>query len=339
MMKKKVSIYDIAKYLKVSPATVSYAMNGVKKVSEETREKVMDAIDKLGYVPDHNARYLTTGESHLIGLFLPLNDASIAFLQNPFYVEFIGGLEQGISNNDYDIVIGCQKNQSNFKYWAKSRGLDGVVMLGKYPKNVYDDIKELHIPVVLTDVYEDYANEFHNVRIDDEYGMYLATNYLIENGHRKIGFVGSVHSSLVDKKRYDGYLKAMSENQLSIQEDYVYSSFATFDDGNHIADEIIHRKNVSAIVCAADIIGIGIIKRYIELGKKIPDELSIIGFDDIQDAKYIYPGLTTIRQDIGQKGKLAAEIILEKIHSNDDQATLINIKPTLVVRESVKNIR
>lgn len=337
-MDKKVSIYDIATYLNVSPATVSYAINGVKKVSLETKEKVMKAIKELGYVPDHNARSLSTGKSHLIGLFLPLDDASVAFLQNPFYVEFIGGLEKGIANYDYDIVIGCQKNQNNFKYWAKSRGLDGIVMLGKYPKNVYEDIKNLDIPVVLTDVYEDYANEFHNVRIDDEYGMYIATKYLIENGHKKIGFVGNFASSLVDKKRYCGYLKALNENNLSSSDEYIYESFATFDDGYALADEIIKRNNVTAIVCSGDIIAIGIIKRYLELKKEIPESLSIVGFDDIHDAKYITPGLTTIRQDINKKGEMAAKIILSKIELNEREPSLINIKPKLIVRESVKKI-
>lgn len=337
-MKKKISIYDIAKYSGVSPAAVSYVINGVNKVSEETKIRVLAAIEELGYVPDHNARSLSTGKSHLIGLFLPLNDASIAFLQNPFYVEFIGGLEQGIANYDYDIVIGCQKNQYNFKDWAISRGLDGVVMLGTYPKNVYDDIKKLNIPVALTDVYEDYSKEFHNIRIDDEKGTYIATKHLIENGHTKIGFVGCRDLSFVDKQRYDGYVKAMKEHDLSISEDAFYHSFATFDDGIKVADNIMIKNNVTAIVCAADIIAIGIIRRYIEKGKKVPEDLSVVGFDDIQDAKYIYPGLTTVHQDIGKKGKLAAELILKSLRDKVNEASLVITEPSLVIRESVKKI-
>lgn len=338
-MKKKISIYDIAKYSNVSPAAVSYVINGVNKVSDATRQKVLAAIDELGYVPDHNARTLSTGKSHLIGLFLPLNDASIAFLQNPFYVEFIGGLEQGIANHDYDIVIGCRKNQYNFKDWAQSRGLDGVVMLGTYPQNVYDDIKKLNIPVALTDIYEDYSSEFHNIRIDDEKGAYIATKHLIDNGHKKIGFVGCRDLSLVDKQRYNGYVKAMKEHNLEINEDAFYHCFATFDDGVKVADNIMIKQNVTAIVCSADIIAIGIIRRYIEKGRKVPDELSIVGFDDIQDAKYIYPGLTTIHQDIGKKGKLAAEVILKNLRDNCNSSTLVVTEPTLVERESVKKIK
>lgn len=338
-MKKRTSIYDIAKYLNVSPATVSYVINGKKKVSEETQKKVFAAIEELGYVPDHNARTLSTGKSHLIGLFLPLDDASIAFLQNPFYVEFIGGLEQGIANYDYDIVIGYKKNQNNFKDWAISRGLDGIVMLGTYPKNVYEDIKKLNIPVVLTDVYEEYAEEFHNIRIDDEKGMYLSTKHLIENGHTNIGFVGARSYSLVDKTRYKGYIKALKENNIEVDENNVFECFATFDDGYNIADKILANKNITGVVCSADIIAIAIVKRFKELGKEIPKDLSIVGFDDIQDAKYIFPGVTTIRQDIGKKGNNAAKIIIDCLENESNVNKVITLEPRLVKRESVKNIK
>lgn len=337
-MKNKVSIYDIAKYSEVSPAAVSYVINGVNKVSEETRKKVLKAINDLGYVPNHNARTLSTGKSHLIGLFLPLSDTSIAFLQNPFYAEFIGGLEKGIMNADYDIVIGSLKNEHDFERWIRSRNLDAVVMLGKYPKSVYDDIKKLNIPIVLTDVYEEYSNEFHNIRIDDEKGMYLATKHLIDKGHKDIGFIGFKEISLVDKKRYLGYKKAMEENKIEVKEEFLFTSFATFDDGYKIADEIINRNSVTAVACSADIIAIGIIKKYNELGKKVPDDLSIVGFDDIRDAEYIYPGLTTIHQDIGLKGEKAMEIILDTLKTNHNKKIIINLEPSLVIRDSVKEV-
>jgi len=337
-MKSKVSIYDIAKYSNVSPAAVSYVINGVNKVSEETRNKVLKAIEELGYVPNHNARSLSTGKSHLIGLFLPLSDTSVAYLQNPFYVEFIGGLEKGIRDADYDIVIGSLKNENDFERWARSRNLDAVVMLGKYPRNIYDDIKRLNIPVVLTDVYEEYSNEFHNIRIDDEKGMYISTKYLIEKGHREIGFIGFKEASLVDKNRYLGYKRAMDEYNIEIKDEFLFTSFATFDDGYKIADEILRRQSVSAVACAADITAIGIIKRYSELGLKVPDDLSIVGFDDIRDAEYIYPGLTTIHQDIGLKGEKAMTIILDSLKTNNIKKILINLDPFLVERGSVKEV-
>jgi len=333
-MSNKVSIYDIAKSINVSPASVSYVINGVNKVSQKTKEKILKAIDELGYVPDHNARTLSTGKSHLIGLFLPLYDAYVAFLQNPFYVEFIGGLEMGIAGEDYDIVIGCRKNQDNFKDWARSRCLDAVVMLGSYPENIYDDIKQLNIPVVLTDIYEDYASEFHNIRIDDVKGEYLATKHLIANGHKDIGFVGSA-DSLVDQQRFEGYKKALKEAQIPFDQEKFFNSYATFDDGYNIADKIMEKNNVTAVACSADIIAIGIMKRYIEKGKKLPKDLSIVGFDDIKDSNYVYPGLTTIKQDIGLKGKMAAQMLIEDLKKKNNTYGLITLKPELIIRDSV----
>ena len=338
-MKRKISIYDIAKYSNVSPAAVSYVINGKKKVSDATREKVLQAIKELNYVPDHTARSLSTGKSHLIGLFLPLSETSDAFLSNPFYVEFIGGLSKGIAGHDYDIVIASLKNENNFIDWAKSRAVDGIVMLGKYPKKIYDDIKELNIPVVLTDVYEDYSSEFHNIRVNDEDGMYLATKHLIDLGHKEIGFVGAWDISLIDYQRYLGYLKAMKEANLTVNDEHLFFSFATFDYGQKAADEIIKRNNVSAVVCSADIISIGIIRRYIEHGRKVPDDLSIVGFDDIQDSKFIYPSLTTIKQDIALKGAKAAEIIVRNINESCLSSSLTVLDTKLVIRESTKEVK
>ncbi|MDE7095831.1 MAG: LacI family transcriptional regulator, partial [Anaeroplasmataceae bacterium] len=335
-LKRKTSIYDIAKCINVSPTTVSYVINNKGKVSWETRQKVLKAIEELGFVPDTTARSLSTGKSHLIGLFLPLDNAAVAFTQNPFYVEFLTGLEIGIADYDYDIVIGCQKNINNFGEWVRSRGLDGVIMIGRYPQKTYQIIDKLNIPIVLIDVYEEYPEKFYNIRVDDKKGMYDATKYLISKGHTKIGFIGAPKRNLIDYNRYKGYELAMIEANLAIEEDYLFDEFSTFDSGLKVGEKLIEQRNVSAVVCCADIIAIGIIRKFNERNLKIPDELSIVGFDDIQDAKFIYPGLTTIRQDIRQKGELASRTIMQHINHQTTNESLISLDLSLVERESVK---
>ncbi len=337
-MAKKVSIYDVAKSCHVSAASVSYVLNGKKKVSLETKRKILKAIDELGFVMDSSARALSTGSSHLIGLFLPLDDASLAFMQNPFYAELLAGLETGISKFDYDIVIGYQKNTNDFKSWVRSRGIDAIVMLGRYPKTIYNDIKKLNIPAVLIDIYEEYAKEFYNIRIHDEEGMYKATKYLIENGHKQIGFVGAKNKTLVDFMRYKGYKKAMLEANLKVDESMYFEAFATFDDGVRVAEEIIQKQNVTAVVCTGDITAIGIIRKYGELKKTIPDDLSIVGFDDIQVSQFVYPGVTTVRQDIRLKGELASKVIIENLVKKKTMVKTITLDPALVIRESVKKV-
>ena len=337
-MSKKVSIYDVAKRCHVSAATVSYVINGKKKVSSKTRKNVLNAIEELGFVMDSSARALSTGKSHLIGLCLPLDDASIAFSQNPFYAELLGGMETGIAHFDYDIVIGYQKNNTNFKDWVRSRGLDGIVMLGRYPESVYKDIKKLSIPTVLIDVYEEYEKDFYNIRTNDELGMYKATKYLIDNGHKLIGFAGSKSRTLVDLSRFHGYERAMKEANLPFDDEMIYDAYATFDEGVRVASEIINRNNVTSIVCTGDIMAIGIIRKFEELKKQIPEDLSIVGFDDIQIAQYIYPGITTIRQNIRLKGELASQAILEDLRNKKNNLKTITLEPTLVIRESVKKV-
>ncbi|MCM1197082.1 MAG: LacI family transcriptional regulator [Roseburia sp.] len=337
-MKRKTSIYDIAKCINVSPTTVSYVINNKGKVSWETRQKVLKAIEELGFVPDTTARSLSTGKSHLIGLFLPLDNAAVAFTQNPFYVEFLSGIEMGIAEYDYDIVIGCHKNLRNFGEWVHSRGLDGVILIGRYPSKTYESIKNLNIPIVLIDVYEEYSKDFYNIRVDDTKGMYDATKYLIQNGHKKIGFIGAPKRNTIDFKRYVGYEMAMKEAGLAIQPDYLFDEFATFDSALKVGEKLLEQKNVSAVVCCADIIAIGIIRKFNERNKKVPDELSIVGFDDIQDSKFIYPSLTTIRQDIRLKGELASRTIMQHLNKEKKNETLILLDLNLIERESVRKI-
>lgn len=336
-MDKKVSIYDIARYLNLSVATVSYAINGKGKISDKTRKRVQEAINELGYVVNNTARSLSTGKSHLIGFLLPLEDTSAGLIENPFYVEFISGMEKGFKNYNYDIVIANLDNELKIYDWVISRGIDGIIVLGKYPKAVYEELKSLNIPIVLTDVYEDYSKEFFNIRIDDEYGAYIACKHLIDNGHTKIGFVGNKSQSLVDNQRFLGYKRALMEANIPFSDNNVFECFSTFDNGYKMAD-IIKDSNVTGVVCSADIIAVGIIKRYHDLKIAIPDDLSLVGFDDIKEATHIFPSLTTIRQDITNKAIMAAKMILDSLEYNDSAIRLQILRPSLIIRDSVKKL-
>ena len=335
---KKVSIYDVAEYCGLSVASVSYAINGKKKVSEKTRSKVLEAIDVLGYYPNYTARALSTGKTGLVGILLPLNDASIAFLQNPFYVELIGGFEKVSVQYNYDIIIGMEQKEEKLEDWIKRRTIDGLILIGSHPESTYQILKNINIPIVLIDDYSNESKYFNNIRTDDTYGMYIATKHLIENGHKKIGFVGNHKLYLIDNMRYLGYQKAMEEAGLKITDDKLYMCDATFDEGLKIAENIIKDKNVTAVVCSADILGIAIIKKAEELGYKIPDDLSIVGFDDVQSANYLYPGLTTVHQEIGQKGILAANILIDILEHKEQENKNLVLEPYLVKRESVKTV-
>lgn len=333
---KKTSIYDIAKKVNVSAATVSYVLNGkTKKVSLETRKKVFQAMDELGYTRNHAAFSLSTGKSHLIGLTLPYSSPSVAFLYNPFYAEFLGFFEETLKQKGYDVIIGSTIDDREFERWYKSRVLDGVMVLGNLGKKAESMLKRINAPVVLADVYEDYDAPFANIRFDDEKAEYLATIHLISIGHKKIGYLGGPDTSIVNHKRFCGYEKALIECDYEIPKDCIFHTNTTLEGGYEMGDRIKKQLDkMSAIVVDADIVAIGLIRRLLELGVKLPEELSIVGFDDIQPAQYIFPPLTTVHQDIKEKATLAANAILEAISSLNKRKVTYVIEPSLVIRSS-----
>ncbi len=333
---KKPNIYDIAKRVDVSSATVSYVLNGKEgKVSEATKKRIYKAMDELGYTRDHAAVSLSTGKSHLIGIVLPLNATSEAFFNNPFYGEFLGSFNETLQEKGYDVIICSSKSVGDFERWYKSRALDGVVVLGSLSKDMELALSRINATAVLVDVYDEYTTPFTNIRINDENGEYAATGHLLSLGHSKIGYLGGPDKSIVNHRRYCGYEKALLERELPIRKDLIFHTLTTFEGGYEMGEEIAkHLGEMSAIVCDADIVAIGLIRRLEELGFSLPKDLSIVGFDDIQPAQYIYPSLTTVHQDIKEKGALSAKTILDELSNKPSSKKTYVIEPRILVRQS-----
>ncbi len=340
-MSKKVSVRDVAKHAGVSVAAVSYVLNGINKVSEATKKIILNSIEELGYEVNLIAKGLSTGKSKLIGVILPITeqgDSTNDLLENPFFSEFFRGIEKTFQNEEYDFIISGLNVQGNYKNWIKRRKLDGIILLGAYPKSIYEEIKELNIPVVVNDIYEDnnLISDFHCVRIDDELGSYEATKHLISLGHTNIGFAsGNKKSSRINQERFNGYVRALNEAGISLNDDYIFEELSTLEGGKIISQKIIKNKiNISAIHVAADIMAIGIIKEYQKQGKSIPEDLSIVGYDDIQLSRFITPALTTINQDILYKSEISARLLLKDLRKRTSAKELKIIKPKLIVRKS-----
>lgn len=341
-MAKKINIAEIARLAGVSTATVSYVINDLGKVSEKTKRKVQRIIAELDYIPSLNAKSLSNGQTKLIGVTLPLiapSDTTGSLLEtNPFFAEYLGEIHKVISEYGYDILLSGIQVKGKYKNWIKSRGLDGIILLGSYPQDIYEEVKELNIPTVLTDIYEDYSANFHTINSDDADGSYQATKHLIDLGHKRIGFVGgSITKSPIHNNRYLGYGKAMLDAGLKINSDFVYETLTTFEGGVNLAHQLMNdNSGLTALVVDADIVALGIMKTYQDAGKKIPDHLSIVGFDDIQSASFTSPGLTTIRQFISKKGELAATLVMKDILENTHTAESKMVKSKLIVRGSTR---
>ncbi len=339
-MSKKVTIYDIARYLHVTPATVSYALNNVSKVSEDTRKEVLAAAKELGYSRDYNAVSLSTGKTHLIALFLPLDDIYRAFVENSFYGEFIGSFEKQIQKYGYDLLIEPLMNEKDLLPWLRGRGVDAAAVIGVFPKHYYKAFKTINKPVVLVDAFDENSQEFNNIRVEDKDGTYLATEYLIKNGHTNIAFAsGNYLNSVVDQRRVDGYKKALDEYNIPYKEEYMYISEVGSDGGLAISKNIMDNKDITAVVCAADSLAIGIMNGYRSSGKDIPNDLSIIGFDDIISSRIVYPALTTVKQNISEKGRVAAKLLLDDLKNKELNHKTVILNPELIIRGTVKAIK
>ncbi|MDR2021073.1 MAG: LacI family transcriptional regulator [Treponema sp.] len=323
---KRITIKDVAREAGVSSATVSYVFNGKKAISDETKAKVFAAIEKLDYVPNINARSLSTQDSLLIGVLIPQSEPGNRLMfENTFYSEILGAIEYEARIHGYHILISGVDADKSYLDLARERSLDGIIAIGVYPDDFYRRVKESGIPLVLVDSYCG-DNHCHNIRIDDIYGSYLAVSYLIDRGHRDIAFFcGRLQENGVMQKRLAGYRQALDEGRLPFNKKYVFEGNIDFDHGFKLARHFLRAKlPVSVVFAAADILAIGAMKFFYEAGLRIPEDISVIGFDDLQIAHYVSPGLTTVRQEIALKGKKAVELLVQNIKN-----------PALTKREEV----
>jgi len=332
---KKPSIYDIAEAVGVSPAAVSYVIHGKNKVSPATRQRILDAMEKMGYTIDRAAASLSTGKSALVGVCFPLRSQFEVFSDNPFYSEFLAAFSKEAADHGYDVVVGYVQSPDTFEKWMLSRRLDGVVVFGLYSPEIFKIIRRHHIPFVLSDTYEN-LTDCSVVRVADEEGGYLAARYLLDQNLHKIAFVGGqLSESKVDAYRFGGMKRALAEENL--EPAYALETRTTFDGGYEAAEEIYKNLGkIDAVFCGSDIVAIGLMRRLQELGVSIPDDISVIGFDNLQAATYVYPALTTIAQDISAKGQFAADSIFHLIEDPSAPKEIHILRPSLVIRNSVQ---
>lgn len=336
----RATLKDVAQLAGVSTATVSYALSGKRTISEETKQRIQAAIEELDYVPDLNARGLSMRDSKLIGVVVPQTEPGERLMfQNSFYSEVLGSIEYYARQQGYHILISATDANESYLTLAKKRNLDGIIVIGMYPNDFYQQMKKTQIPIVLIDSYCS-DHYYHNIRIDDAYGSYLATRYILENGHRHIAFFsGQLKENGVMKKRLLGYQQALEEFEVPYQKEYVFEGQIDYNSGISLSKQLMESElPATGIVAAADILAIGAIKGLFEAGKRVPEAYSIIGFDDAEISQYLTPGLTTIRQQISMKGQKAVELLLKHIQDPTlpKQEEILPLQ--LVVRGSVRKL-
>lgn len=340
---RRISIKDVAKEAGVSASTVSYVLNNTptESISEDTRKRVISAVKKLRYVPNLNARSLSSRRSNLIGVLIPQTEPGKEFMfSNPFYGELLSAIEYTARQQGYHLLLsGTQEDQSYLSI-AHNRGVDGIIIVGTYPGKNLNELKRLDVPIVLVDSYV-MDEDFHTIGIEDKEGARMATRYLIEKGHRRIAFIsGSIRENGVNMKRYQGYCDVLREAGLKVDESAVYSGTVDYEYGLTAAGQYLDRgKRQTAAFITADVLSMGFINGLREKKVSVPDDISIVSFDDVYLANMAYPSLTTVHQDIDEKGRKAVELVLKAAKAKEHRHTECILPLCLVERDSVREWR
>lgn len=334
-----VTIKDIAKYAGVSVTTVSRALNGYPDVSEETRERIKKIAEQLNYTPNSIARGLVTNKTHTVGLIVSELIKPGAY--HPFFLEVLAGIKAGLKKDKYDLILFTvdpeSQDATSYEKLCNDRKVEGAIVEGLRLSDPYiEEIKKTQIPTVLIDI-PILTDKVGYVSSDNVRAAFEATSYLIKLGHRNIGFINGHNDAAVSFERLEGYKKALEKNNIPYKEEYVVFDDFTQEGGyNSFKTLVFEHPEITAVFHASDLMAIGSFKAAKDLGMKVPEDISIVGFDDIELASLISPGLTTIRQDTFKMGYNAAKHLLSIIKGEKPQHILIPHK--LVIRDSARKI-
>lgn len=334
----KVTIKDIAREAGVSVATVSNVLNGKGRVSAETAERIQRIIAEKNFVPSTLARGLKNKNTQLISVIVPYLKRG-NFEENPFFWQLISGVEMGTKDHKFNVML-TRVEQDNDLSFVQMHNVDGLIVVGiDADSELYRSILALKIPTVFMDSYIDQPG-LYQVHNDDLLGGYLGTKHLISQGHTKIVLVvGKLADRGVDFQRLLGYKKALAEAGLAYDVRLVLENGGSMLGGYHTAQKLISLpEKVTAAFVLSDIGAMGLIKGLYEMGKEVPADLSVVGYDDIFYSEYTIPSLTTIRQDIFKKGKMAADLLLAQINGEPVTEKNILLPVELKVRASTAKI-
>lgn len=324
-----ITIKDIAKVAGVSYATVSRALNDHPEINEETKKKIKDIARQMGYTPNAVARGLVKRNTNMIALLIP-------DITNPFYPEVARGVEDFARENGYCVFL-CntnwdEKNEQKYLNILKERRVDGII-IAPVSTETYDYISKdnADIPVVYIGNRVDDESASYVV-IDDFKAGYIATEYLIKLGHRNIAFIGGHNRSTSHTDRINGYKRALKENGLETDINSIKGySFKKESGYGTFLEMVKNRKVPTAIVAENDIIALGIMEAAEKHGYQVPEDISIIGIDDIEFGSLPKINLTTVAQPKFEIGQKACDILLDLISGNADSKHVI-LEPFLIVR-------
>ncbi|WHZ05795.1 LacI family DNA-binding transcriptional regulator [Neobacillus sp. YX16] len=334
-----VTIKDVAREARVSISTVSRVLNMSGYTSEKTKEKVLHAVKKLGYTGSLVAAAMIKKQTLTLGLIIP-------DIKNIFHSDLTRAIEDGANSHGFNIFL-CNTDNNlqkevEYIHLLIAKGVDGIIFSSPEVKD--KNIKEVKekfpdLPIVIL------GSKFHNltvneILVDNFDGGYRATSHLLEKGHKDIAFISGGIDSYSSIERHKGYKFALNESGIPINDDFVIFDRFYIESGYKNALKLLQKnKRPTAIFAGSDSIAVGIYKAARELNIKIPEQLSVVGFDDSQYAEILSPMLTTIHTPIKEMGQRAIEIIVKSLKEKKIFKETLMLYPTLVERESTMAVR
>ena len=338
---KQITIKDIAKICGVGVATVSRALNDHPDINPATRKKILEVVDEYGFVPNNSARNLKITESNTIAVL-------VKGMTNPFFMRMIGVMEEMIQAKHYSLELRHVDEMTDEVEVAfelvKEKKLRGIIFLGGLITHSTEKLEKIGIPFVLSTipVSEESEGDYSSVSVDDVEESRRIVNYLIENGHKRIAFLGASKDDIsIGKLRLLGYEKALAENSIKPDPKLIWhsdddSDTYSMENGYEVMRSKIKKKNdFTAVFAISDTMAIGAMKALREAGIRVPDDVSVVGYDGIDIGTFVVPELTTIRQPFEEMAEKTCEILFDVIRHGAKHRKVI-MKAQLVERQSVK---
>ncbi len=328
---------DIARLAGVSTSTVSHVINKSRFVSDEIAERVNNAAQQLNYAPSALARSLKMNRTKPIGMLVTTST-------NPFFGEVVKGVERSCYHQGYNLIL-CNTEGDNQRMKASintllQKRVDGLLLMCSTLEGERLDVFDRYpdIPIVVMD-WGPILFASDKIQDNSLQGGYMAAKHLIECGHKEIGCITGPLIRHQAQMRYEGYKRALAEAGIAINPDWIVESDFECEGGYQAFEKLYQRgKLPSALFVSNDMMAMGVIQAASQRGLRVPDDLSLIGYDDVHIAKFMTPALTTIHQPKYRLGKAAVDTLLYRLENPDTTAQVVQLEPTLVVRNSVRKL-
>lgn len=326
------TIEDVARLAGLSRTTVSRVINNHPYVAEEKKKLVIEAMERLGYVPNSSARSLRNQKTEMIAVFIPR-------VMNPFFSQLIDSMEMAAADNGYQLIV-CQTRYSpekelNYLNLLKTRQVDGVILASVQNDWTVIEPYLKYGPIVLCNEFEEHAN-VPMVCLDQQYGGYIAAKHLLEHGHKCIAYCCGGFRSAVARGREEGFKRAMREYKVPFYEELAFRNVFNIEDGKRVFHECAASGvQPTAVFTGSDEVAAGIISEAKRHGWNVPDDLAVVGFDNQAITTLMEPTITTVSQPIEKIANKALEIMVERIHEKKPLRREVYQFPLeLIVRES-----